>query len=138
MGSYEAAGAMVVKAGQVMKKFGIGFIWAIAVVYFVSLSVAFVVAYRSKADWLVILGALWLGIFLGTLVGFYVQEADEWGSRALTTSIWVVAGSSTLVLLQFLNPSAGLREIWFYPLGIVGGFIVGTIWEYVDPPLPSK
>ncbi|KRQ09156.1 hypothetical protein [Bradyrhizobium manausense] len=129
---------MVVKVGHAMKKLGIGFLWAIAAIYFVSLSVALVVAYRSKADWLVILGALWLGVFLGTLVGFYVQEADEWGPRALTTSIWVVAGSSTLVLLQFLNPSAGLREIWFYPLGIVGGFIVGTIWEYVDPPLPSK
>lgn len=121
-----------------MRRLDIGFLWAIAAVYFVSLSMAFVVAYRSKADWLIILGALWLGVFLGTLVGFYVQEADEWGPRALTTSIWVVAGSSTLVLLQFLNPSAGLREIWFYPLGIVGGFIVGTVWEYVDPPLPSK
>lgn len=121
-----------------MRRLGIGFLSAVAAIYFVSLSVAFVIAYQSKTDWLVILGALWLGVFLGTLVGFYVQEADEWGPRALTTSIWVVAGSSTLVLLQFLNPTTGLREIWFYPLGIVGGFIVGTIWEYVDPPPPVK
>ncbi len=110
----------------------------VASFYFVSLAAALAVAYRGKADWLVVLGALWRGVFLGTLVGFYVQEAEEWGPRALIVSIWVVAGSSTLVLLQFLNPTAGLREVWFNPLGVVGGFIVGTIWEYVDPPLPSK
>jgi hypothetical protein len=121
-----------------MRKLGIGFLWGIGTIYFASLIVALAVAYTGKSDWLVILGALWLGAFLGTLVGFYVQEAEEWGSRALTTSIWVVTGSSTLVLLQFLNPTAGLREVWFYPLGIVGGFIIGTIWEYVDPPPLSK
>ena len=121
-----------------MRKIGIAFLCVVAAAYFGSLAGAFVVAYRGKADWLVVLGALWLGVFLGTLVGFYVQEAEEWGPRALTVSIWVVAGSSTMILLQFLNPTAGLREVWFYPLGFVGGFIVGTIWEYVDPPCPSN
>lgn len=106
-----------------MRKLGFGFLWTIAAIYFVSLVCAFVVAYRGSVDWLVVLGSLWLGAFLGTLVGFYVQEAEEWGPRALTTSIWVVAGSSTLVLLQFLNPTSGLREVWFYPLGIAGGLL---------------
>lgn len=117
-----------------MQKLGLGFLYAVAFAYLASLFAAFGVAYRGKVDWLIVLGAFWLGMFLGTLLGFYVQEAEEWGSRALGVSIWVVAGSSTLVLLQFLNPSAGTREVWFYPIGIVGGFIVGTIWEYVDPP----
>jgi hypothetical protein len=117
-----------------IQKLGIGFLYTVALTYFGSLLVAFVVACRGKLDWLIVLGAFWLGAFLGTLLGFYVQETEEWGPRALAASIWVVAGSSTLVLLQFLNPGVGTRELWFYPIGIVGGFIVGTIWEYVDPP----
>jgi thiol:disulfide interchange protein len=84
--------------------------------------------------WIVVLGAFWLGALLGTLLGFYVQEAEEWDQRALAASIWVIAGSSVLLLLQFLVPSSGAREIWFYPIGLVGGFIIGTIWEYADPP----
>jgi hypothetical protein len=124
---------------QVLKirKLGVGFLYIVAVAYFGSLLAAFLVAYRANIDWLIVLGAFWLGAFLGTLLGFYVQEAEEWGPRALAVSIWVVAGSSILVLLQFLSPATGVREVWFYPIGIVGGFIVGTIWEYVDPPAPG-
>jgi hypothetical protein len=124
---------------QVLKiqKLGVVFLYIVAVAYFGSLLAAFLVAYRANIDWLIVLGAFWLGAFLGTLLGFYVQEAEEWGPHALAVSIWVVAGSSSLVLLQFLSPGAGVREVWFYPIGIVGGFIVGTIWEYVDPPAPT-
>lgn len=117
-----------------IQNLGLAFLYIVAVAYFGSLLAALFVAYRANIDWLIIIGAFWLGAFLGTLLGFYVQEAEDWGPRALAVSIWVVAGSSILVLLQFLNPSAGVREVWFYPIGIVGGFIVGTIWEYVDPP----
>jgi len=48
------------------------------------------------------------------------------GPRALGVAIWVIAGSSVLLLLQLLGPKAGAREIWFYPIGLFGGFIVGT------------
>ena len=120
-----------------IRKLGIGFLYIVAAAYFGSLLVAFLVAYRANIDWLIVLGAFWLGAFLGTLLGFYVHEAEEWGPRALAVSIWVVAGSSILVLLQFLSPSTGVREVWFYPIGIVGGYIIATVWEYVDPPLPA-
>jgi hypothetical protein len=119
------------------KRYGKPILYGAGAAYLLSLLVALLVALLGGADWIVVLGAFWLGALLGTLLGFYVQEAEEWGPRALGTSIWVIAGSSILLLLQFLGPRASAREIWFYPIGLVGGFIVGTIWEYVDPPPPE-
>ena len=116
------------------KKYGRPILYGVGAAYVLSLLAAGLVALLGGADWIVVLGAFWLGALLGTLLGFYVQEAEEWDQRALAASIWVIAGSSVLLLLQFLVPSAGAREIWFYPIGLVGGFIIGTIWEYADPP----
>jgi hypothetical protein len=111
------------------KKYCKPILYGVGAAYALSLLVAFLVALLSGADWIVALGAFWLGTLLGTLLGYYLQEAEEWDSRALGASIWIAAGSSILVLLQFLAPKAGAREVWFYPIGLVGGFIVGTIWE---------
>jgi hypothetical protein len=116
------------------KKYGRPILYGVGAAYVLSLLAAGLVALLGAADWIVVLGAFWLGALLGTLLGFYVHEAEEWDQRALGASIWVIAGSSVLLLLQFLVPSAGAREIWFYPIGLVGGFIIGTIWEYADPP----
>ena len=115
------------------KKYGRPILYGVGAAYVVSLIVAFLVALFGSADWIIVLGAFWLGALLGTLLGFYVQEAEEWDLRALGTSIWVIAGSSVLLLLQFLAPK-GAHEVWFYPIGLIGGFIVGTIWEYAEPP----
>jgi hypothetical protein len=119
------------------KKYGQPILYGVVAAYALSLLVAFLVALLGGTDWIVVLGAFWLGALLGTLLGFYVQEAEKWDPRAIGASIWVIAGSSILLLLQFLGAKAGMREVWFYPIGLVGGFIVGTIWEYVDPPPPE-
>jgi uncharacterized membrane protein YadS len=66
-----------------MRKVGIGFLCAVALAYFATVFFALLVAYRGKVDWLIVLGALWLGVFLGILLGFYVQEAEEWNPRAM-------------------------------------------------------
>jgi hypothetical protein len=120
-----------------IQKHGKTILYAVVAAYLLSVLSAFLVAFLARLDWIVVFGAFWLGALLGTLLGFYVQEATEWDPRALRVSVWIVAGSSILLLLQLLGPKAGAREVWFYPIGLVAGFMIGTIWEYVDPP-PSE
>jgi len=106
-----------------------------AILYAVSLIVCVVLAFQSSTDWMVLLGAFWLGALIGALLGFYVQEAETWQLGALAGSVSTVAGSGVIAFLQYLNHNTGVtREAWFYPIGLVGGFIVGTLWEYADPP----
>ena len=119
------------------KKYGKQILYGVAAAYLLSLAAAFLIALFGHADWIVVLGAFWLGTLLGTFLGFYAHEAEKWDPRALGASIWVIAGSSILLLLQYLVPKAGARELWFYPIGLIGGFIIGTIWEYADP-LPDE
>jgi hypothetical protein len=86
-------------------------------------------------DWVVAAGSSCLGILVGTLVGFYVQEAEEWDRKALYGSVSVLVGGGAIALLHFLAGTAGpTREYWFYPIGLLAGFVVGTVWEYCDPP----
>jgi hypothetical protein len=81
-------------------------------------------------DWVVAIGSSCLGI----LVGFYVQEA-EWDRAALVASVLALVGGGAVALLHFLAGSAGpTREYWFYPMGLLAGFIIGTIWEYCESP----
>lgn len=76
---------------------------------------------------------------MGALLGFYVQEAEKWHLGALTGSVSAVVGSGVIALFQYLSHNTGAaREIWFYPIGLVGGFIVGTLWEHADPAQEKK
>lgn len=117
---------------------------ATAVLYAISLVVCVVLAFCTSMDWTVILGAFWLGALIGTLLGFYVQEAETWQLGALSGSVSVVAGSGVIGFLQYLTHNAGAanvgatRELWFYPIGLVGGFIIGTLWEHADPPQKAQ
>ena len=112
---------------------------ATAVLYVISLSLCIFLAFQSSADWTVLLGTFWLGALIGMLLGFYVQEAESWQLGALTGSISAVAGSGVIGLFQYLSHNTGAtHEIWFYPIGLVGGFIIGTLWEHADPPKCSE
>ena len=110
-----------------------------AILYVISLLVILFVgvfpAFQSATNWTVLLGAFWLGALIGTLLGFYVQEAEIWALGALTGSVSAVTSSGVIAFLQYINHDTGaIREVWFYPIGLVGGFIVGTLWEHADPP----
>lgn len=74
-------------------------------------------------DWLVILGSLSIGLLIGSFVGYYLNEAKEMSDIALKTSVSVLAGGGVLALFGFLSPDGASREVWFYPLGLLAGFI---------------
>lgn len=72
---------------------------------------------------------------MGVMVGFFVQETEDWDGKALVSAVTVLTGGGVLAILRWTASLGGTtREVWFYPMGPVVGFVIGTIWEYVDPP----
>lgn len=87
-----------------------------------------IVYYSAKEmDWVVICGSLSLGMLVGVLVGFFVQESRTWAHRELSAAVAALAVTGVLAILRF---DAHQREIWFYPIGLVVGFIIGTVWDW--------
>ncbi|MHC2432750.1 hypothetical protein [Bradyrhizobium sp. USDA 4451] len=76
-------------------------------------------------------GGTLLGFMIGMLVGFFVQEADEWTRSAMTASVAVLTGAGVVALLRY--GATDPQGVWFYPIGLVIGFGFGTIWDVVDP-----
>jgi|SRR5665213_648023 len=77
-------------------------------------------------------GATSLGVLIGMLTGFFVQEAKEWDKHALSSAALVLTGGGVLGFLHWASPTDA-HEVWFYPIGLLAGFGLGTIWEVVDP-----
>ncbi len=105
-------------------------LWAVVALYVINLVVLLTVAIRSFADLLVLFGSLWLGVLIGLLLGFNVQESEQGEHRVLGASAWAIAASVVFVLLRYLGDP---HELWFYPMGLVGGFIIGTLWKSAAP-----
>jgi hypothetical protein len=77
-------------------------------------------------------GAASLGVLIGVLTGFFVQEAKVWDKQALSSAALVLTGGGVLGFMHWASPT-GANEVWFYPIGLLAGFGIGTIWEVVDP-----
>jgi hypothetical protein len=78
-------------------------------------------------------GAASLGLLIGMLTGFFAQEVKEWDKRALSSAVPLLTGGGVLGLMHWASSTDG-HEIWFYPIGLLAGFGLGTIWEVIDPP----
>jgi hypothetical protein len=92
------------------------------------------VHYLAPENWVVISGVSSLGLLTGVLVAFFVQEAEEWNHRALGYSVATLASSGVLALLRlaeiYVAPNDDTQVIWFYPIGLVVGFVIGTVWDW--------
>jgi len=108
--------------------FGIGLV----LIGLVCLSIAFICRDTSP-----VVGATLLGLIVGMLVGFFAQEAEKWTQLAMTASIGVLVSSGGMALLHY-GAASDPRAVWFYPIGLVIGFGVGTIWVAADPVPPEK
>lgn len=91
----------------------------------------FAAALVSK-DLLPAVGGAFLGLIIGMLVGFYAQEAEVWTRQAMTASVAVLTGAGALALLRY--NAADPHGVWYYPIGLVVGFGLGTIWAAIDVP----
>jgi len=81
-------------------------------------------------DWIIVAGCLCLGILIGAIVGWFINESQHITPRILGAAISALVGSSVLAMFSFL---AGLRgptsEYWFYPIGLLVGFVAVTVIE---------
>ena len=79
-------------------------------------------------DWMIATGSICLGLLIGALVAWFVNEADQMSSKVLSSSVGIVSGGGVLALFGFL--AGGMhREIWLYPAGLLFGFMIVTTIE---------
>lgn len=68
------------------------------------------------------LGSLSLGIVVGWLIRFFIRRFKSFTPKALTSIVSIIAGGATVKLLEADN-----TVLWFYPIGLLGGFLIYTM-----------
>lgn len=96
-------------------------------------------------DWTVAVGCACLGILIGLLVGFYVNEAKQMDYRVLQGAIWVLAGTGVIAVFSLLGGIGTVtREYWLYPVGLIVGFVLAPVCDvmhnrlYESPRKPNR
>ena len=74
-------------------------------------------------DWVVIGGVLGLGILIGLLVGWYLNEVSKMTEAVVASAIAMLSGSGVISVFHFLAPGGPTREYWFYPIGLLIGVL---------------
>lgn len=82
-------------------------------------------------NWIVATGALSLGIVVGILVAYFVEEAKEMNLRVLSSAIGALAGAGVVAVFQLVGASKPTDEHWFYPVGLLVGFGIGTYLNWI-------
>jgi hypothetical protein len=84
-------------------------------------------------DALAIVGTLCLGILVGLLIGWYLDQEQPFTITALVTVTSILSGAGVLGVFRLITPVGGLREFWFYPIGLlVGVLIAPPLDRYYD------
>ncbi len=69
-----------------------------------------------------IVGSLSVGIVVGWLVRFFIRRFKKFGPAALSAVVSVLLGGTVVKFLE-----ADRSVIWYYPIGLLAGFIIYTI-----------
>jgi hypothetical protein len=75
-------------------------------------------------DWLVIAGVVSLGLLVGLLVGWYVNEEQPFTATGLIASITVLSGAGVLGVFHLIAPAGATREYWLYPVAVLFGVLI--------------
>ena len=77
------------------------------------------------------IGATCLGILIGYLVGFFIRRFKTFTPVTLSSVVSIILG---VVVIRFLEVE--LSVWWFYPIGLLIGFIAQTIvWRVEGKPM---
>jgi peptidoglycan/LPS O-acetylase OafA/YrhL len=69
-------------------------------------------------------GCLALGALIGGLVCHFVVGVREFGLRELSGAVSILSGAGVIAIFHFIGGSGSFCEYWFYPVGLLFGFIV--------------
>lgn len=89
-------------------------------------------------DCLTAVGVSSIGLLVGVLVGFLVNEPQAFSVRVFLAAVSVVSGSAVLAILSLVAATGGAREYWLYPIFVTGGFFASPLfnwyfdWAYRD------
>ena len=85
-------------------------------------------------DWFIVAGTMSLGVVVGCLVAYFVEEAPKLNERVVYSAIGIFGGSAVVALFHLIGASHYMREFWGYPIGLLFGFVAGSIYERFSPP----
>lgn len=87
-------------------------------------------------DWLIATGAVCLGLLIGIFLAYFIFELKTMDHKALYAAVGVIGGASVVAIFHLLNGfnAESRREYWFYPIGLLIGYLIGTIYEWIVPP----
>jgi uncharacterized membrane protein len=81
-------------------------------------------------------GSACLGGVIGYLVIFFVTRFDTYSPKVLSALIGAILGSA---VIGFLTKLSGYKDaIWYYPVGLAIGVVVGIILYWIrhgSPPI---
>jgi MFS family permease len=98
-------------------------------------SVRHVEDWESAMDLLVAGGTFSLGILIGILIAYFVDEADKMDRGVLYGAVGVIGGVGVIAVFHLLGGRNGTtREYWFYPIGLLVGFFIGSVLAWYLPP----
>jgi ABC-type enterochelin transport system permease subunit len=118
------------------KRYGKYILLTAVTIYLASLGICIWGSVSSRASAaLPPIGAFWLGTLIGMLLSFYVLEAETFTGKALGSAVSAITGAGVLALLRWVDCNP---EIWLYPMGLMSGFLIGTIWEFTEPRQTEK
>lgn len=75
-------------------------------------------------DCLVVSGVVSLGLLVGLLVGWFVNEDQPFTATGLVASITVLSGAGVLGVFHLIAPTGPTREFWFYPIAVLAGVLI--------------
>jgi predicted permease len=78
-------------------------------------------------DSLAAIGFSCLGIFVGLIVGWFVNSEKEPNPKSYSSIIFAV-GSTAASFIPLFSPKVG-REIFLYPVALLTGLLIATFFD---------
>jgi uncharacterized membrane protein len=75
------------------------------------------------------IGATCLGVVIGWLVRYFIRRFEKFGPAVLGAVVSVVLGGAVVKFLE-----ADKSVWWFYPIGLLIGFVIYQIIVWLDSP----